>query len=62
MFRLVVATCVLSIPFSATSQELNLIAFGSCAREREPQPIWTEIIAKDPDLFLFIGDNHYADF
>ncbi len=37
------------------------IAFGSCARERLPQPIWTEIIATDPDLFLFIGDNQYAD-
>ncbi|MEO1279495.1 MAG: alkaline phosphatase D family protein, partial [Planctomycetota bacterium] len=24
--------------------------------------IWTEILAKDPDLFLFIGDNQYADF
>jgi alkaline phosphatase D len=40
---------------------LDVIALGSCAREREPQPIWDEIIAHDPDLFLFIGDNHYAD-
>lgn len=38
------------------------IALGSCAREREPQPIWTEVLATDPDLFLFIGDNQYADF
>ncbi|MGB0714688.1 MAG: alkaline phosphatase D family protein [Phycisphaerae bacterium] len=37
------------------------IAFGSCAKEREEQPIWLEIIATNPDLFLFIGDNQYAD-
>lgn len=43
-------------------QPITTIAFGSCARERQPQPIWTEIIATKPDLFLFIGDNQYADF
>ncbi len=43
-------------------EPLDVIAFGSCAREREAQPIWTEIVATNPDLFLFIGDNHYADF
>ncbi|WP_395344668.1 alkaline phosphatase D family protein [Ningiella sp. W23] len=37
------------------------IAFGSCAYETEPQPIWNDIGAKQPDLFLFIGDNQYAD-
>lgn len=41
---------------------IDVIAFGSCAKEREPQPIWTEIVAQQPDLFLFIGDNMYADF
>ncbi|WP_428388456.1 alkaline phosphatase D family protein [Mucisphaera sp.] len=39
----------------------DTIVFGSCAREREPQPIWSEIIAQQPDVFLFIGDNQYAD-
>ncbi|MFC4700204.1 alkaline phosphatase D family protein [Glaciecola siphonariae] len=37
------------------------IAFGSCAYDSEPQPIWTDIAAMNPDLFLFIGDNQYAD-
>lgn len=49
-------------PAPAARPSIDLIAFGSCARERKPQPIWTEILATDPDLFLFIGDNHYADF
>jgi len=40
---------------------IDVIAFGSCARERKPQPIWTEVLATKPDLFLFIGDNNYAD-
>lgn len=50
-----------SLATPALAQAIDTIAFGSCAREREPQPVWTEIIAKDPDLFLFIGDNQYAD-
>lgn len=37
------------------------IAFGSCAKERLPQPIWHDIAQVDPDVFLFIGDNQYAD-
>lgn len=37
------------------------IAFGSCARQDEPQPVWRAIAASRPDLFLFIGDNVYAD-
>ena len=41
---------------------INLIAFGSCARERREQPVWNDIIAKEPDVFLMIGDNQYADF
>ncbi len=36
------------------------IAFGSCAKHWQPQPIWDGIIAKKPDLFLFPGDNIYA--
>lgn len=40
---------------------LTTIAFGSCAKEEDPQPIWDSIIAEEPDLFLFIGDNVYAD-
>ena len=46
----------------ASGPAIDLIAFASCAREREDQPLWSEITAAKPDLFLFIGDNHYADF
>lgn len=40
---------------------LNTIAFGSCARQDKSQPIWDAIIRKNPDLFLFLGDNIYGD-
>jgi len=46
----------------ALDQVLTRIAFGSCADEEARQPIWKSIIADRPDLFLFIGDNIYADF
>lgn len=40
---------------------LTRIAFGSCARQNTPQPIWHTIAAAKPQLFLFIGDNIYGD-
>ncbi|MEM9226826.1 MAG: alkaline phosphatase D family protein [Verrucomicrobiota bacterium] len=40
---------------------LTTIAFGSCNRQDLPQPLW-EVIAKNkPDLFIWLGDNVYAD-
>ncbi|HEY9869915.1 MAG TPA: alkaline phosphatase D family protein [Candidatus Obscuribacterales bacterium] len=40
---------------------IKRVAFGSCARQDRPQPIWDVIAAARPDLFLFIGDNVYGD-
>ena len=40
---------------------IERIAFGSCAQQDEPQPLWAPIIERRPDVFLFIGDNIYAD-
>jgi alkaline phosphatase D len=47
----------------ATAQDapLSRIAFGSCAKQGKPQPIWQAIVAQKPELFLFIGDNIYGD-
>ncbi len=44
-----------------SDRPITRIAFGSCAREDRPQPIWNAIAETEPDLFLFIGDNVYAD-
>jgi len=38
-----------------------VIAFGSCNRQDEAQPLWQPIIQQNPNLFLWGGDNIYAD-
>lgn len=40
---------------------LSRIAFGSCAKQNRPQPIWEAVVGTEPDVFLFIGDNIYGD-
>jgi alkaline phosphatase D len=42
-------------------EEIQRIAFGSCSHQDKPQPIWEEVLAADPDLFIFLGDNIYGD-
>ncbi len=40
---------------------LTKIAFGSCADQDKPLPIFDTIAATKPELLLLIGDNIYAD-
>src|SRR5262245_22728301 len=40
---------------------LTRIAFGSCAHQDKPMPIWDSIVKQRPELFLALGDNIYAD-
>lgn len=44
-----------------TTAPVRRIAFGSCANQGKPQPIWDAVCDLKPDLFLFLGDNIYAD-
>ena len=37
------------------------IAFGSCGSQNEPQPILDIVVAKHPDVFVYLGDNIYGD-
>jgi len=46
---------------AAAGEPLERIAFGSCARQDRPQPVWDAVRAYDPDLFVLMGDNVYAD-
>lgn len=51
-----------ALPARATKRARETrIAFGSCADQTYPQPIWPAIAATDPALFIFGGDNVYAD-
>ena len=54
------AAAIAPLPVAGTV--LTRIAFGSCADEELPQPIWQAIAAAEPDLFLFMGDNIYVDY
>lgn len=44
-----------------TEQTLTTIAFGSCNRQDEPQPMWKPILSNEPDLWIWLGDNIYGD-
>lgn len=37
------------------------IAFGSCNDQDKDQPLWPVISNQDPDLWIWLGDNIYAD-
>lgn len=43
------------------AEPLSRIAFGSCANQHRPQPVWDAINRLEPQLFIFAGDNVYAD-
>lgn len=46
---------------STTLDEVNLIAFGSCANQNDPQPVLIKVKERNPDVFCWLGDNIYAD-
>lgn len=52
---------VLPLLSRAGEVPLRRVAFGSCAQQEKPQPIWKHIVAAKPELFLFLGDTIYAD-
>lgn len=45
-----------------TSQVLTRLGFGSCNHHDRSQDMWPVAAAKDPQLFLAIGDNVYGDY
>lgn len=49
------------VALAADPPPIRRIAFGSCASQEKPQPIWDAVLAAQPDLFLFLGDNIYGD-
>ena len=44
-----------------TQTPITRIAFGSCNDQTASQPLWTPIRAATPDLWVWMGDNIYAD-
>ncbi len=68
MRHLLVCLVVVLASFLSTSARaddpariLTRIAFGSCADQDKPLPIFDTMAAAKPDLLLLLGDNMYAD-
>ncbi|KAI3418079.1 PhoD domain-containing protein, partial [Psidium guajava] len=52
---------VASVAEAGEEGAVTRIAFGSCANQSAPQPIWDAIIKFDPQVFIWLGDNIYGD-
>jgi len=44
-----------------SAETISRIGFGSCHRQSKETPILKTIIKADPQIFIFLGDNVYAD-
>lgn len=43
-------------------KDLKRISFGSCNNQGDAQPLWDDLIRQRPDLWIWGGDNIYADW
>ena len=62
----IAAFCLLFLVSPATADDeveapVSRIAFGSCLMPERPHSILSRIVETNPDLFIFTGDNIYAD-
>lgn len=58
------AAALVQVDATQNTQTLDRVkrfVFGSCNKQYLPQPLWKNIIADSPDLFLWTGDVVYAD-
>ncbi|MGL6094612.1 MAG: alkaline phosphatase D family protein [Fimbriiglobus sp.] len=66
-FSLWIAAVCLAAPVAGRADDtsadrpLTRIAFGSCANQDKPLPIFDKISDLRPDLLVLLGDNIYAD-
>src|SRR5262245_26319701 len=56
-----VAVAAVRLASAADEAPVRRIAFGSCLGQDGVQPIWKHVLAAKPDVFVFLGDNVYAD-
>lgn len=54
-------TAGLHPPLPADDKPVARIAFGSCADQDKPCPIWQSILDAKPDVLVLLGDTIYAD-
>lgn len=46
---------------SQRQSPVTTIAFGSCSDQKRPQPLWDDILAQKPNVWIWLGDNIYGD-
>ena len=62
MSRIFIFTLLLLCSKKITAQqELKSLAFGSCSNQNKDLSIFDTILGHSPDLFIYLGDNIYAD-
>ncbi len=62
MRPLLLLLVILISGFSGYSQEpIERIAFGSCGLQFGEQFIWNSVVDRDPQLWIWLGDNIYGD-
>ena len=59
--KLLTTLFIVSFSTCFSQDTITSIAFGSCAHQDKPTPILNLIPTHHPDLFIFLGDNIYAD-
>ena len=59
---LVTAIAVCCSFVTVAEETISRIAFGSCAFQSVPQPVFRAIADSKPDLYLSLGDAIYADY
>lgn len=60
-FALFLAVLIGTPTSAQETRTLSKIAFGSCANQDKPLPIFDKIADAKPDILLLLGDNIYAD-
>lgn len=61
LFLLVSLNVIPGIADAVDDEPVESILFGSCIRQDKPMPIFKSINQIRSDLFIFLGDNIYAD-
>eukprot|EP00736_Rhodelphis_marinus_P001034 Rmarinus@m.13617 len=55
------AQVVALYPKNTENVTITRIAFGSCSKTTHQQKLWPFVMDYDPDLWIWLGDNVYAD-
>lgn len=62
LFCALLVLSLVAVSFTVRAEEpLSRLAFGSCAKQDKPQPIWDAVVETKPERFVFLGDNIYGD-